>query len=99
MNGFDFVQEVASFFTLLLQQVSRISESEWEKAVKVSGWPRVRIIYYPEKAKYKVEWRFGNITRYRHLTKPQIKNLVKKPFSIVRKIAESFKGVELCQSK
>jgi hypothetical protein len=87
-----FVTQVASFFCCLLQQVGAIDEFEWEKAVKCSGSPRVRIMSCLDSTKNKVEWRFGKITRYRHLTISQIKNLTNKPFSIMIKIAKSFKS-------
>ena len=90
-----FMEQVASLFHLILQQVSKISESEWEKAYKCLVLPKVRVTIYPDKAKSMVVWKFGKTIRYRHLTIQQIKNLINKPFSIMRKVAQSIKGVGL----
>jgi len=88
-----FVEQVASLFYICLQQV--IDKSQLKKCYERSIFPAVRIQYFDKTKNYKVEWRYGKITRYRYLTKSQVRNLVNKPSIIVR-IAKLFKGIELC---
>ena len=92
-----FVEQVNMNFHLLLQQIGGLSIKELRVLHRKSEVPKVAIYEYPDKAKCKVVWKFGNIMRYRHLTKQQIRNLIFPTYSIMIKVIKSFnsKGIEL----